>query len=341
MQDTFINHPSLKRSGFKTFPDYLYVVTAISNPVRYRTRYELYRAFEKRVADAGAILYTVEAAFGDRPFEVTEAGSPRHIQLRTLDELWHKENLLNIGIGRLPREAKYIAWIDADILFTRPDWAQETLHQLQHYHFVQMFSKAVDLGPNYEHLNEALSWTESERQGLPFRGTKETLVDGSQVTVQGKPYVRGAWHSGLAWAATREALDAVGGLIDVAILGSADRNMAAGLFGHMADTIDPTFSPAYKAALLEWEQRAERHIRRDVGQVSGTVLHHWHGKKVNRKYTDRWKILAKYQFDPNTDLKRDAQGLWQFEDAHDLRSIGLRDAVRNYFRERNEDSIEV
>jgi hypothetical protein len=344
-----IDHVSHARPGIKPFPDRLYVVTAISNPCRYRSRYKLYRAFEKHCADGGAILYTVEMAFGGRPFEVTNACNPRHVQVHGNHELWHKENLLNIGIARLPAEAKYVAWIDADIEFARPDWAQETLHQLQHFDVVQMFSQSIDLGPDHQPLDSAISWTQSMVRGLSFRGAKPSqLRDGSALAVKRgsgalklSGYVRGAWHSGLAWAARRSALDAVGGLIDFAILGSADRNMAAGLYGFMEDTIDPTFSREYRQWLLDWQGRAERNLRRNVGQVAGTVLHYWHGPKTGRKYTERWKILSQYQFNPRTDIKRDAQGLWQLEDHRDSRSIGLRDALRDYFRQRNEDSNEL
>jgi hypothetical protein len=97
----------------------LYVVTCISNPVRYHSSYALYQGFRKRVNDAGAILYTVEMAFGDRPFKITDAENPHHIQVRSFFELWHKENMLNIGIRRLPIDWEYVAWIDADVQFTR------------------------------------------------------------------------------------------------------------------------------------------------------------------------------------------------------------------------------
>ncbi len=46
-------------------------------------------------------------------------------------------------------------------------------------------------------------------------------------------------------AARRSALEGVGGLIDFAILGSADRYMAAGLLGFMEDTIATTCSPIF------------------------------------------------------------------------------------------------
>ena len=127
----------------------LHVIAVISNPQRYETRYDLYNKFAKHVEDSGARLWTVETAFGDRPHEITASDHSQHIQLRTSTELWHKENMINIGISRLPANWEYVAWIDADVTFARPDWALETLHQLQHYKVVQMFSDCMDLSPDY------------------------------------------------------------------------------------------------------------------------------------------------------------------------------------------------
>jgi hypothetical protein len=342
---THIDHRSQAPAAFgniQAFPDKLYVVTCISNPVRYHARYRHYHTFEKHMKDSGAILYTIEMAYANRPFEITTPCNPNHIQVRADDELWHKENLLNIAINRLPPEAKYIAWIDADINFARPDWAQETLQQLQHYDFLQLFSQAVDLGPKHEIMHTARSWTDSIKGGLTFKHANSEKNDlGSSYCVQGSGLVRGAWHSGFAWAARRSALDAVGGLMDIAILGSADRHMAAGLFGFMQDTILPDFTEDYKKHLLQWQERAERKIRRNVGQVEGTIFHHFHGKKVDRRYVSRWQILLKNQFNPVTDIKRNAHGLWQLHDDGSPRYISLRNDLRDYFRARNEDSIDI
>ena len=329
----------------KPFPGQLAVTTMIYNPVRYKSRHRLYNGFAKHVEDSGAKLFTCEVQFGGREFEVTEAGNPYHLQLRTDNELWLKENALNLMISRVPLDFNYIAWIDADVTFARPDWAQETIQQLQHYEVVQMFSNSIDLGPNEEPVDQSYGWIESIRRKSPFKGTKPDVppkpdsgpVDG----IVGKGWVKGAWHSGLAWAARRKTFDKFGGLIDNAILGSADRNMAAGLFGNIMDTVDSSFHPEYKQVMQDWQDRCERHVRRNVGQVPGTIFHHWHGRKCHRFYTERWKILKEFQFNPRTDLKRDHQGLWQLEDDHTLRFIGLRDAIREYFRMRNEDTIEV
>jgi hypothetical protein len=298
----------------------LYVVTAISNPVRYKSRYKLYREFAKRVEDSGAILYTIELAFGDRQFEITERGNIRHDQVRTFHELWHKENLLNLAIANLPADWEYVAWVDADVSFMRPDWVEETIHQLQHHMFIQMFANAIDLGPRGEPIKT-------------HEGFVKGWYDGKLTLTK---YYEGG-HPGFAWAARREALDYVGGLIDWAVLGSGDRHMAAALVGQAGRTLNRDLSKNYKDMILEWQARAEKYILHDVGYMDGTLFHHWHGKKADRRYVDRWKILTENKFDPHLDLKRDSQGVYQLTD----RNLKLRDDIRRYFRARNEDSIDL
>lgn len=298
----------------------LYVVTAITNPCRYASRYNLYKEFAKMCADSNVELITVEAAFGNRNWEVTQTNNPNHVQLRTQHELWHKENCLNLGIERLPQDWEYVAWIDADVKFARPDWANETLNQLQHYDVVQMFSKAVDLNPNYEPFQM--------HNGFMYNYINSQQADRKNYS---------AWHPGFAWAIRRNALDHLGRLIDVAILGAGDRHMAHALIGDVKQTIHSKLSQAYAQNLIRWENRAEKFIRRNVGYVPGLLLHYWHGKKRDRKYADRWKIIIENNYDPLLDLKKDWQGLWQLTD----RNFKLRDDIRAYFRARHEDSIDL
>ena len=345
MECTHVDHVSQAKDWLHNFPDRLYVVTAVSNPARYAARYRLYRAFEKHVRDNGAILTTVEMAYGDRPFEVTSAGNPQHVQARGRHELWYKENLLNIGIARLPASAKYIAIVDADLIFTRPDWAQETLHQLQHHPVVQMFSQVSQLSPEDESLGNGPSFVEAWRRGKllrTVRGQAQSQTIYRRPLPLGYP---GAFSElgapGGAWAFRREALDQLGGLIDYSLVGSADYFMAAGLFGLMDLVVHPNYHSAFTTKLFDWQARAERHVRRNVGVVPGLLLHRWHGKMSQRHYGTRWGILCKHNFNPHTDLKYDSQGLLQLEDDGTPRFIGLRDDLVSYFRARNEDSIEI
>ena len=299
----------------------LYVVTCVSNPVRYQTRYDLYRKFAQRMADTpNVVLYTTEMAFGDRPHEVTDANNPHHIQVRSSEELWHKENMLNLAIQRLPREAEYIAWIDSDIAFSRPDWAEETMEQLQHYSFVQMFSHAIDLGPRFEPMATHTGFVQH------FYHNPEKANHGSYAEF---------YHPGYAWAGTRKALTSVGGLLDIGILGSGDRHMALAMIGKVEYSYNNNVHPNYKKMCQEWEIKCNKHIQRNIGYVDGLITHYWHGGKANRLYNDRWKILVNRKFDPLSDISRDSQGLWQLEDD----KLDLRDDIRRYFRSRHEDCI--
>lgn len=308
--------------------DEFYVVTVISNPVRYQSRYRLYQEFKERMERAGAKLFTVECAFGERPFEVTEAGNPMNLQIRSYDEIWHKENMINLGIQRLPATWKYVAWVDSDIQFVRDDWKEETVHKLQHHMVVQMWQNALDLGPTGEAL------------GIHRSFISEYIKAGCNAVLD-KDGCYAKWHPGYAWAARREAIDHLGGLIDVGILGSGDRHMAGALIGAVGNTYNSRISDGYKKYLDIWQRQAELYVRRDVGFVPGTVLHGWHGRKVDRGYASRWEILVKYQYDPYTDIKRDNQGLYQLVDHGDARSNEMRDAIRAYFRSRSEDSIDL
>lgn len=301
----------------------LWVVAVISNPQRYKSRYELYHRFKASVEASGANLITVEIALGERPFEVTNELDPNHVQLRSNTELWHKEQMINIGISRLPQDWEYVAWIDADVEFCRHDWPEEIVHQLQHYDVIQCFQSAVDLGPDGEVINVFDGFVHSWSTGQP------------------DPYSKGKygphWHPGFAWAATRKAIDDLGGLIDWAVLGSADHHMAWAFLGKAVERTPKGVTQSYKDQLTLWQDRATTHIKQNVGYMAGTIYHHFHGKKKNRRYTERWEILLKHKFDPILDLKRDWQGLWAFSD----KGIRLRNDIREYFRQRNEDSIDL
>lgn len=306
--------------------DKLWVIAVVSNPVRYKSRYDLFQKFKAKMDCAKVNLLVVELALGDRPFEITEKDNPHHVQVKAWDEIWHKENLINLGISRLPPDWEYVAWIDADIEFMRHDWAEETVHMLQHNMVIQMFQNAVDLGPDGEVLKtfDSFMWSWVTHQPHPYSKRNHS---------GNYPH----WHPGFAWAARREAIDHLGGLIDFAVLGAADHHMAWALVGKVVENSPKKISESYKKHLEIWQERASTHIRQDVGYMAGTIFHHWHGKKSDRKYVERWQILFKNNFDPELDLKRDWQGLYILTHKGER----MRNDIREYFRQRNEDSIDV
>jgi hypothetical protein len=209
---------------------------------------------------------------------------------------------------------------------------------LQHYAVVQMFGEAQDLLPNYEPFRGG-SGLYSSYAACYRRETRPQWM--SIYDRPGGSAGGGHWHPGYAWAWRREALDAVGGLMDVAILGAGDRHMAAALVGRVDQTLHPRLHPSYRRVMHEWQRRAERWVRRNVGVMDGLLLHYWHGAKSNRGYLDRWRILIKHHYDPQTDVARGDQGLLRLVDTGEARSLRLRDGIRAYFASRNEDSIDA
>ena len=319
-----------------TVKDPLYVITPVFNPQRYRTRWKLYKEFEKYVLSyKEAHLVTIECSFGERDEVFVKVEGENHtvIYVRTPHELWLKENLINLAIQRLPANWKYVAWIDADVRFARPDWVGETIQKLQHYDFIQMFSQAVDLSPKFEIIKQHTGFMYCYKNGIPNKNKRMALPyygeDG-----EGGAY----WHPGFAWATRKSSLNSVGGLVDWSVLGGGDMFMAYALIGQLTSrTMPHSLGKNGVRALAEWQARAERYIKRNVGYMDGLLLHYWHGKKVDRKYNDRGQILIDAKFDPELDLKKDWQGLYQLTD----RSIKLRDGLAAYLVGRNEDSIDL
>lgn len=304
----------------------LHVVTAISNPVLWRSRDRLLRQFVQHMLDSGVNLTLVECQLGERPFQFAGLPHINHVGTRHHTLVWHKENLLNLGFARLPAEARYLAWIDADVMFRRADWAAATVHALQQYAIVQPWQDCYDLGPHGEHLEAHKSFLSLVHHGA-------TIMQGPRAS--GAPYRFG--HPGYAWAATRAALNALGGLIDTAALGAGDHHMALALIGRVGDTIPNTLTQGYKAPLYSWQTRAARFINQSVGYLPGTIEHQYHGDKAGRSYIGRWEILAKWRFDPATDLVRNLWNVYELTG----NKPGLTRAIDRYFRSRQEDATTI
>jgi hypothetical protein len=336
-----------------------WVVGVVSNPVRYDSRYNLFNIWKERLLRApGVNLFVVEVQQGEREFAVTEKENHCHLQIRTTNELWIKENMINLAIQRIVTDVgesvakvkpEYVAWVDCDVIFSHETtWHYETLHQLQTYDLVQMWETAVDLGPTGQIISEKPhqsfmscyrrhgidAYSHGNPQKLnayygPYGDTKKNV-----------PY----FHPGFAWAAKLSKLSKVGCLIDRCIIGAGDHHMALASVGHAKRSVPEDFgkaSPYYLEMVLDWERKALREFQGRVGYVNGTLLHMWHGKKKQRNYWGRWDVVrpknGESAYDPYLDVFADGQGLLQLDDDKPK----MRDMIHDYFRARNEDSIDL
>lgn len=303
----------------------LHVFTARANPLRWQTPDVLYHEFAQHMIDSGVKLHVIECAYGERPF-TCEVDGANHIGVRSKTMIWNKENLLNIGIRRTP-EAKYIAWIDSDILFRRKDWAAETVNALQLYDVVQPWDTAYDLGPQDQHMATHTSFTKVLTSGLPVIPENKNFWKGD-----GGPYTYP--HSGYAWAMTRQAYDWVGGLFDVGGMGSGDHHMALALIGKGNWSIPQGTNDTYRRHVIRWQERACHHINGNLGNVSGTIEHKFHGAKPLRNYNGRWEMFVKHSFNPDEDLKLNSYGVYELAG----NKPELRREFDRYLRYRNEDA---
>jgi hypothetical protein len=344
----------------------LYAIVPVFNPWRWKTRYKHTDRALKHFANAGVVIVLVEAAFNRRELVYADSGldgTPasncsvlgsdhnfrhKYVGLRTKDELWLKENLINIGVSHLPQDWQQVCWLDSDVVFARPNWVGECIHQLQHYAFLQMFSHARDLGPDYEMMPQ--DYPHADGRGFVdafYSGALEKPKPDHHPPhhhhhppyegVTGYPYPARVFP-GLAWAATRQAWDAVGGLIDFAVWGGADYHMAHALIEKTEGMMRNDLHHDYKKLVMQWYYRCHTHIRRNVGVMKGSILHNWHGRKTDRGYNAKHQLLAKIGFDPLRHLKKDFQGLYQLHDDRSNAFVQLRDMMRKVAAERNEDS---
>ena len=247
----------------------LHVFTVRSNPLHWQAPHRNWQRFARHMIDSGVKLVVIECAYGEGDHACGMDGAT-HIPVRAKTRGWIKENLLNLGIQRTP-EAQYIAWIDADVIFRRGDWAAATVRALQHYDVVQPWSDAYDLGPNGEHMAHHVSFCKQlfHRKPLFPTGGKFWKSDGG-------PYDYP--HSGYAWAMTRDAYERVGGLIEIGGAGSGDHHMALGLVGEASRSVPTGMTATYRAEVVRWGNRAGHHINGNIGFVPGTIEHLFHGR---------------------------------------------------------------
>jgi hypothetical protein len=304
----------------------LHMVICVSNAVQYESRYILAKKFIKRIEkeEKNVILYIVELAY-DLPdqkpqkFFITKKGNPRHLQLRTnTAPLWHKENMLNIGINKLlPCDWKAVCWCDADIIFEDSYWAINTLKILNGTRdIVQNFHLCVDMDADENAMSIFSSFCYQYTNKRPYQ-------KGGNANTQ--------WHPGYVWSCTRKAYEQMGGLYEFGICGAGDNHMSLSFINNGIKSVHENVSDKYKQSILKYQERCKGLT---IGYIPGVIKHEFHGKKSDRKYNERWLLLVKNSYDPYQHITYNKDGL--LIPTKDCPQKML-DDIYNYFTSRNED----
>lgn len=286
--------------------DSLWFVCCVSNPCGYMSRINLYNDFVRHVMkDLEISLMTVECAYNDHPYLLMDEGKKyeseavhhMHVPVRSNSVLWHKENILNAGIKKLPPHVQYVVWCDADLVFMRgKEVKNDIMNELKKCPFVQCFSTTLDLDPTGDVMKVHHGFGFSQVHKIKAKNDKFETYD----------------HSGYVWAATRELLADVGGLLDVGIVGSGDRMMAMASVGRISECCNDDYHADYNNAMMAWQEKLLRHTNGNVSYVKGVLKHQFHGYKEDRQYTTRPQILKNHKYSPLTDLVLNEQGVYEW-----------------------------
>jgi hypothetical protein len=211
----------------------------------------------------------------DGDFHLADADADRVIRVTEGDQLWQTERLYNLGMQHLPDSCEAVAFMDADILFVDPHWADKGMALLDKYHAVHLFNQRVCLEKNEDfatHIQQARTHIS------PDVIQKHGMYDGQAC---------GANDTCLAHAIS--GMDMVDRCCRVQFM-----------------------SDAMRAHYSRWAQGLQADIGDRHTELVGEICSLWHGPMWRRRYSSRYWVLRNEPYDPELDLQLTREGTWQW-----------------------------
>lgn len=312
-------------------PGSLWAVTSFYNPAQYKNKYENYKIFRKESKRQGLKLVTVELTFGDNAFEIKKTDAEIVIQIRGEKDniMWQKEALLNIGLKYLPADCDKVVWIDCDIIFKNDNWIAETSNLLEKYKVIQPFEKVVRMSSGIKSIAENIK--AEEKQGKIGRGISfaSALLSKKNEIQNGKFF---DYEPGLVCAIRREIIKKIG-FYSHTITGSGDLLMARAFCGWPMYANLQNLPKASIKHQSDWLAKAYAEVQGSIYFTNGEIFHLWHGSTPERHYYMRHNILKTADFDPNTDVRINQNGILEWTTINKT----IQKNVEDYFKIRNEE----
>jgi hypothetical protein len=304
----------------------LWAITSYFNPMSYSRRRQNYQCFRSAL---GVPLVTVELS-NSEAYELRSTDADILVRTASRSVLWQKERLLNVALQHLPAHVEYVAWLDCDVIFERPDWHLAAASELRHHPVIQLFGSRSDLPRDHSHGNQPTTVVMTQCSVAKHVSTGFSSTDGPA-----SPEARLTWNVdyGFAWAARRELLDRHG-FYDAMVMGGGDLAMACAAFGTTAAAARvERLNEAHCRHYESWAAAFYRDVVAHVGYIEGRIFHLWHGERFRRRYLQRHVEFARMAFDPRTDLHINETGAFEWSDGRD----DLNHFAVEYFRSRRED----
>ncbi|MDA9764726.1 hypothetical protein N9C83_05110 [Opitutales bacterium] len=307
----------------------IWAITCYFNPAGFHNRLANYRTFHKHLS---VPLITVELSFGSN-FELEAGDATKLIQVSSKDILWQKERLLNVAMASLPDDCEAVAYLDADVVFEKEDWAERSLGILKTVPLIQPFADFCELPPQVEFDAFQRGETTFTRRSLAAK-VKDGHVASDLLQNAGARFkVKTPSAGGFAWVGRRELLDRHG-FYDACIIGSGNHAIVAASYGVPDLTVKSLgMKESRTRHFLDWAEPYAKDVASEVGYISGGLFHLWHGDLENRKYRERHADFCEFDFNPYEDVRIDESGCWAWSsDTPEMHAY-----LRQYFIARKED----
>lgn len=302
-----------------------WVVTAYFNLAGSCARRDDYRCFR---AALGAKLLCVEW-HPDGRFELDAGDADVLLRRSGGDPMWQKERLLNMALDALPDTARYVAWLDCDLVFRDRSWIDETRALLDNHALVQPFAHVayLDAARTRELRERGRAHADGAATRASFasvyqRVGRERIVAMDLATRFATSHAHGAYDVlarpayGHAWAARRETAQRIG-LYERGVMGAGDLMFAYGAIGHDAALVDNHRSVGWGfygdcASYRDWSRAAHAASGGRCASGAGTVLHLHHGSLDDRQYRSRLDGLKPFEIDLDRDVAAAPDQPWSW-----------------------------
>jgi hypothetical protein len=307
-------------------PDF-WCLTTYFNPAHYKSRVKNHNIYVENIKRQKINLCIIEQAFGDDPFELDHAD----IRLRSNSILWPKERMLNYALTLLPKECKYIAWIDGDVIFENDSWPDLAVEKFEEGNdILQLFESVHHLPPKHDKFNGEILSTE---RSLVWQAKSH-----SDFINKRKKFHLLYATTGFAWAGRRSIFEDAGGFYDKHVLGANDNI----IIDCCLDTFE--LHHYYRAGqgtplledMMDWAHNKFKTNVHKADYLPLNIYHLFHGAKKNRGYLTREDIVKKHNYDPKIDIKLNGN---VYEWASDKPEFHKN--VEIYFASRKEDSDDL
>jgi hypothetical protein len=232
----------------------------------------------------------VECVIGDGKPELPYLSDKNISIVYTKDLLWHKETLLNNLVKELPKEFKYVFWLDADIIFDNLNWMVDAVEVLKTKNICQPFEYCVHLKQGEQSPSFNISVITSSKTTTPnlvnSRVWRSFCANHTTSDNWKSEDYNTHGHVGFAWGARREILELVP-LYDRALIGGADHIIAHAAAGQISHScIVKAFNDNIEE-INEWSKKFSYLVNNKIGYVKGNLYHIWHGDLNKREYLKR------------------------------------------------------